>query len=175
MKYSLSKILIQESIYKGTHNLKLRLLKEGLLKNSCYICGIGEWLGDSLSFHLDHINGIRNDNRIENLRLLCPNCHSQTETYAGKKNIQYREGWLKHRKNKKCKDCDKSIWNCAIRCKKCHGRYAATFKIDWPDTKTLIEMVEKSSYVAVGRVLGVSNVAVRKHIINNQSNTSDPI
>jgi len=50
--------------------------------NCCAICGITDWLGQSLSLHLDHINGINNDNRLENLRLLCPNCHSQTDTYC---------------------------------------------------------------------------------------------
>ena len=50
------------------------------------ICGnIGEWNGNSLSLQLDHINGIHTDNRIENLRMLCPNCHSQTETFSKRK------------------------------------------------------------------------------------------
>ena len=49
---------------------------------ACTTCGINEWQGKPLTLHLDHINGINNDNRIENLRLLCPNCHSQTETYG---------------------------------------------------------------------------------------------
>ena len=48
----------------------------------CTICRINEWQGQPLTLHLDHINGINNDNRFENLRLLCPNCHSQTETYG---------------------------------------------------------------------------------------------
>lgn len=50
-------------------------------------CGISdEWLGQPVTLQLDHINGVFNDNRLENLRLLCPNCHSQTETFAGRKN-----------------------------------------------------------------------------------------
>ncbi|MBA4064498.1 MAG: HNH endonuclease [Isosphaera sp.] len=48
----------------------------------CGVCGIDEWRGKPLSLHLDHINGVSNDNRFENLRFLCPNCHSQTETYC---------------------------------------------------------------------------------------------
>jgi 5-methylcytosine-specific restriction endonuclease McrA len=66
------------------HNVKARLLRAGLLENHCQICGLEAWLGRPLSIHIDHINGIRNDHRLENLRMLCPNCHSQTDTYSGK-------------------------------------------------------------------------------------------
>ena len=64
--------------------LKIRLVKEKRLEYKCALCGISEWQGQPLSLQLDHINGKHNDHRIENLRFLCPNCHSQTETYAGK-------------------------------------------------------------------------------------------
>ena len=70
---------------KSRHNIKHRLLRAGLLENRCEECGLTEWQGKPLIVHIDHVNGIKNDHRLENLRMLCPNCHSQTETYGGKK------------------------------------------------------------------------------------------
>jgi hypothetical protein len=64
--------------------IKRRLLEAGVLENVCSVCGLRNWLGQPLSMHIDHINGVRNDHRLENLRMLCPNCHSQTPTYAGR-------------------------------------------------------------------------------------------
>jgi len=83
-KYSLEQILIKNSTYSNMTRLKERVLKAGLLKYKCYECGIVEWNNKPLVLQLDHINGDNRDNRIENLRLLCPNCHSQTETFCGK-------------------------------------------------------------------------------------------
>ena len=83
-KYSLEEILIENSSYANIARLKERLIREGRMEYRCQNCGIIEWFGQPLSLHLDHINGINNDHRIENLRFLCPNCHSQTETYAGR-------------------------------------------------------------------------------------------
>jgi len=77
-------ILVEDSTYTSTHHLKHRLWKEGLLRNECYECAITEWNDKPISLQLDHINGKRTDNRLENLRILCPNCHSQTITFAGK-------------------------------------------------------------------------------------------
>lgn len=83
-KYSLEEILIENSSYANIASLKKRLIKEGALEYKCAICGLTEWLNKPISLQLDHINGINNDHRIENLRFLCPNCHSQTDTFAGK-------------------------------------------------------------------------------------------
>lgn len=101
-----SGVLLTSEILSGsrpqypTNNLKKRLLKEGVFSNVCAKCGFcGLWNGMPLTLHLDHINGINNDHRISNLQLLCPNCHSQTPTYAGKnkrKNFKQRSGSRTH-------------------------------------------------------------------------------
>jgi hypothetical protein len=75
-----------------THKLKLRLIKEGYFEHKCYNCGLTEWNGKPAPIELEHINGDRLDNRLENLTILCPNCHAQTDTYRAK-----------NRKNKKNK------------------------------------------------------------------------
>lgn len=64
--------------------LKRYLLRLGIKANQCERCNASSWMNEPLICHLDHINGINNDHRLENLRMLCPNCHSQTTTYAGK-------------------------------------------------------------------------------------------
>jgi hypothetical protein len=84
-KIPLSDILIANSTYTNKHRLKIRLFTAKLIYNQCYICGqLPEWHSKPLTLQLDHINGISNDNRIENLRILCPHCHSQTDSFAGK-------------------------------------------------------------------------------------------
>jgi DNA-binding CsgD family transcriptional regulator len=65
-------------------SLKARLISSGLRQARCERCGISEWLGRPLSVALHHVNGDRLDNRVENLELLCPNCHSQTDTFGGR-------------------------------------------------------------------------------------------
>ena len=65
-------------------HLKVRLLKAGLKTEHCEECGLTNWLGEPLSFELHHINGDGEDNRLENLQLLCPNCHSQTDTWGAR-------------------------------------------------------------------------------------------
>ena len=84
-----AEILKENSSYTNFHHIKKRLVEEGLITYKCAICALRGWLGKKISLHLDHINGINNDHRLENLRLLCPNCHSQTSTYAGKNKNNY--------------------------------------------------------------------------------------
>lgn len=79
----LSEILVEGKLHSSSH-LRKRLVKEGLLEEKCSRCGITEWMGQPAPLELDHINGIKSDNRLENLRILCSNCHSQTPTFRGR-------------------------------------------------------------------------------------------
>lgn len=76
--------LLAADTHRSRHHVKLRLLGEGLKQNRCEECGLTEWLGRPLSMALHHVNGDGRDNRIGNLQLLCPNCHSQTDNFSGR-------------------------------------------------------------------------------------------
>lgn len=83
-KYKVEEIFIEDSKVKRDQ-IKNILIKEKLIEYVCSECGQnGNWNGKVLSLQIDHINGIRNDNRLSNLRFLCPNCHSQTSTFCNK-------------------------------------------------------------------------------------------
>ena len=72
------------TIQAARRSMKRRLLELNLLKNECSRCDIAQWRGKPLIIHIDHINGINNDWRLDDLRMLCPNCHSQTPTFSGR-------------------------------------------------------------------------------------------
>ena len=79
-------IFVENSTYPR-HRLKARLIRDNLIEYKCVICcNEGLWNSKPITLQIDHINGINNDNTIDNLRFLCPNCHSQTDNYAGKNN-----------------------------------------------------------------------------------------
>lgn len=83
--------LIIKKNYSGNFSIKKRLIEEGILKNICAICSLGdEWNGKKIIHIMDHINGNSKDNRIENLRIVCPNCNSQLDTFCSK-NIKLKE------------------------------------------------------------------------------------
>jgi hypothetical protein len=90
-KAPLTAILVENSYYTSSNHLKNRLIREGLLVNRCAACGLPpQWQGKPLKLVLDHRNGNRSDHRLENIRLLCPNCNSQQATFAGKNKGRYR-------------------------------------------------------------------------------------
>ena len=145
-KRELADVLIENSTY-SRHVLKSRLLKEKLLNNSCYICNIKPfWNNNPLVLVLDHINGVGDDNRLGNLRLLCPNCHSQTDTFAGK-NIKTRRKALVEKSDK----LTKASW---IRRR----------KVVRPKINEILEEIEKTNYERAAKKFGVSSTAMRKWI-----------
>ncbi len=82
---TLDMILVEGSSYARS-NLKARLYKEGLKTARCELCGLGEtWHGRPMALILDHINGVRDDNRLANLRIVCPNCAATLDTHCGRK------------------------------------------------------------------------------------------
>lgn len=83
-KQHLSEILVEHSTFINTHHLRERLLKEGVKEYKCECCGRTEWLGKPIKLELHHINGIKDDLRLCNLQILCPNCHTFTDNYRGK-------------------------------------------------------------------------------------------
>lgn len=153
--------LLVKGKFRNTSDLKRRLLKEGLLRNQCYECNMESmWNGKALALQLDHINGDNTDNRIENLRLLCPNCHSQTDTWSGrntKKNHAYKHV---------CKQCGgpKKYTKSEV-CVKCQAEAnRGQTKIVWPAPEIILQMTEELGFAATGRALGVSDNAVRKFL-----------
>jgi len=155
--YSLEDVLVENSNY-GSYNLKQKLLSNNILENKCFECSITDtWNNKPISLQLDHINGINNDNRLENLRILCPNCHSQTETFSGKR----------HKINKLCEDCGEKIHKKSKKCFKCSsiskGINQRKFQIS---KKELEDLVAKYPMTRIGKMLGVSDNAVRKRCIS---------
>lgn len=143
----LEEVLVVKSSYSRS-SLKKRLFKNGLLKEECYICGIGPvWNNRKLSLQIDHINGVPDDNRLENLRILCPNCHSQTDTFTSRKlkratpRVRIRQKISNRKSNRKPKPT------------KC------------PSAAELQKLLWEMPATKIGKIFGVSDKAVEKWAI----------
>ena len=154
---NLKEVMVENSTYsRGV--LKKRLLRDGILINECFECGQEEiWQGKKLVMVLDHINGINNDHREENLQMLCPNCNSQQKTFAGRCNKIPKP---------KCKECETLVSRRSKTglCPKCYNIFYKRKVTDRPSKKELLKELKTSNYCAVGRKYGVSDNAVRKWI-----------
>lgn len=143
---------------KSIHSSKLKnkLIKEGLKENKCEICGISEWNGKPIICQLHHINGDNTDNRLENLQILCPNCHSQTENYCGNST---------KKKHYYCEDCGQEISRGATYCVKCLAKHHRKVE-DRPSKEELIELYkELKSLSAIGRKYNVTDKTISKWFI----------
>jgi hypothetical protein len=167
----LEEILVEHSTYSRDH-LKRRLFTEGLKERRCELCGQGEvWQGKRMALILDHANGIPDDNRLENLRIACPNCAATFETHCARKNRQPLEP-------RQCLRCGKGFnpgYHKQRYCsRECGSRWDRKQvrgvpkpdrrKVDRPPYDQLLDEIEQTSYLAVARKYGVSDNAVRKWV-----------
>ena len=142
----LTLVLKENSTYSRCH-LKERLYEEGLKEKKCELCGQGEeWNGRHMSLILDHINGIYNDNRIENLRIVCPNCNATLETHCGKNTQEKIKQKIQQKEKNK------------IQC------FVSRRKIDRPPFDELKKLINEIGLEGVGRKYGVSGNSIKKWI-----------
>lgn len=146
--------------------MRKRVFKDAFMPYVCSMCGNnGEWCGKPLTLQLDHIDGDATNNEKPNLRWLCPNCHTQTETY-GNKNKNSKRGY-KIKEEALCISCGKSFFKkdrtqklCSIKCSNDLKRKELPVK----KSELKAELFE-GSFESVGRKYGVSGNAVRKWCI----------
>jgi hypothetical protein len=168
-------VLIENSPYKSTNHLKNRLYKESLKTPVCELCGQNEeWRGNKMSLILDHINGINNDNRIGNLRIVCPNCNATLSTHC--KGGRIKSTYTRYDKcvcgSKKVKSSNK-CFECYHKGRVCENSQTGKTllvamkerrKTTRPPYNQLIKEIEESNYTQVGKKYGVSDNAIRKWV-----------
>ncbi len=147
-----NKVFCENSTYTSNSNIKPRLLELGV-DYKCSECGIGDIYNNKIiSLQLDHINGINNDNRLNNLRFLCPNCHSQTDTFSGKR----------HRNKYLC-DCGNEKLKGSSQCDVCFNSKRKT-KIEWPNKEFFEKKLWEIPTTHIATEIGVSDKAIENHI-----------
>jgi hypothetical protein len=169
---------LSNSFAIGSDALRRRLLKEKLFEYKCYSCGLSEWLNQPIPLELEHIDGNHANNLLENLTLLCPNCHAQTPTYRGRNrklagvahladarglNPRSKEKNLEAGSNPVTRTCECGAKTMGKQCKHCFNLKRLP-QINWPPLEELLDRLSKSNYSRLGRELGVSDNAIRKHI-----------
>jgi hypothetical protein len=163
----LEEILVDGSTY-SRHDLKRRLFEAGLKQRSCELCGQGElWRGRPMSLILDHINGVATDHRLENLRIVCPNCNATLDTHCGRNKTRVHH-------DRECLRCGGAYRPygqeqryCSIACAAAAATGVsniASRRVERPPEARLLEEIAALGYSAVGRRYGVSDNAVRKWV-----------
>jgi hypothetical protein len=164
----LEEVLVEHSSYNRTM-LKRRLYAEGLKQPVCEECGQGElWRGRRMSLILDHINGVNDDNRLANLRIVCANCAATFDTHCGKQNRRVRA-------ERQCELCGKTFYprsdvnrfcsqDCGQRRPRLRDPKPEMRKVERPPYDELMAELAASNWSAVGRRYGVSDNAVRKWV-----------
>jgi 5-methylcytosine-specific restriction endonuclease McrA len=160
---------------KKSGNIAKFILRWGLKPYSCEQCGNeGKHNSKPLRLQLDHIDGDTANNTLSNLRFLCPNCHSQTETFAGRSASSKRRKLILS-KWEECRDLGEVIAKCGLRPKTVRSILAAhgievpkmtppkKFKIEWPSIEELTRLVWEAPVTHVARDLGVSGTSVKNH------------
>ena len=150
-------VLVENSKYKSTNSLKRRLYKENLKQPMCELCGQNEtWCGKRMSLILDHINGVKTDNRIENLQIVCPNCNATLSTFSGKN--------VKHKKIKTYKycQCGNIIGRKAKSCLTCIS--SSRRNSQRPSYEQLLQNIKECGYSGTGKIYDVSDNTIRKWI-----------
>ena len=147
--------MVENSNYHSSQ-LKKRLIQEGIKKDICEICGCSNiWNNIPLTLQLDHINGNHYDNRLENLRIVCPNCHSQTETFSNKR----------AKKHNYCIDCGREICTRSTRCGSCASKHKNSYKVEpekRPNKEQLMELIQHHPFTYIGTLYNVTDNTIRK-------------